>query len=180
MTDSVFMGPWLADTIRQCDGLVDSMSYWTFSDVFEEQGVVKTPFYGGYGLLAAGGIPKPAFNAFKLLHNLGEERIKLDSDFALLTRRKDGALVLAIWNYSPPNEASSPKTVTLHLQGTNAKHALIWRVDRDHGDFHSAYEKMGAPRYPTEAQVQELRRATELLQPESRKLKAGELNLDFT
>ena len=48
------MGPWMADTIRQCDGLVDEMSYWTFSDVFEEQGVVKKPFYGGYGLIAAG------------------------------------------------------------------------------------------------------------------------------
>ncbi len=43
VTDSIYMGPWLADTIRQCDGLVDVMSYWTFSDVFEEQGVVKTP-----------------------------------------------------------------------------------------------------------------------------------------
>ena len=44
------MGPWMADTIRDCNGLVDMMSYWTFSDVFEEQGVVKKPFYGGYGL----------------------------------------------------------------------------------------------------------------------------------
>src|SRR4029077_18742940 len=48
VTDEVFMGPWLADTIRQCNGLVDILSYWTFSDVFEEQGVVKQPFYGGY------------------------------------------------------------------------------------------------------------------------------------
>ena len=68
VTDSIYMGPWLADTIHQCDGLVDIMSYWTFSDVFEEQGVVKTPFYGGYGLIAEDGIPKPAFNAFRLLH----------------------------------------------------------------------------------------------------------------
>jgi xylan 1,4-beta-xylosidase len=44
VTDTSFMGPWLANTIRQCSGLVDLMSYWTFSDVFEEQGVVKTPF----------------------------------------------------------------------------------------------------------------------------------------
>src|SRR2546421_3982145 len=58
VTDSIYMGPWLADTIRQCDGLVDIMPYWTFSDVFEEQGVVKTPFYGGFGLIAAGGIPQ--------------------------------------------------------------------------------------------------------------------------
>src|SRR4029077_2250818 len=75
VTDEVFMGPWLADTIRQCNGLVDILSYWTFSDVFEEQGVVKQPFYGGYGLIAAGGLPKPAYNAFKLLHRLGEWRI---------------------------------------------------------------------------------------------------------
>src|SRR5262249_42452701 len=68
VTDSVFMGSWLADTIRQCDGLAEMMSYWTFSDVFEEQGVVRTPFYGGFGLIAAGGIPKPAHNAFELLH----------------------------------------------------------------------------------------------------------------
>ena len=70
------------------------MSYWTFSDVFEEQGVVKNPFYGGFGLIAAGGIPKPAFNAFKLLHRLGQQRIDLNSNSALLTRRQDGTLVL--------------------------------------------------------------------------------------
>src|ERR1700678_2276693 len=60
ITDSVFMGPWLADTLRRCDGLTDTMSYWTLSDVFEEQGTVRRPFYGGFGLIAAGGIPKPA------------------------------------------------------------------------------------------------------------------------
>ncbi len=137
------MGPWLADTIRQCDGLVDNMAYWSFSDVFEEQGVVKTPFYGGYGLIAADGIPKPAFNVFKLLHKLGEERIQLDSDFALLTRRKDG----------------------------------ISRVDGEHGDVHSAYEKMGAPRYPSQKQIRELRQAAELPAAEARQIKHSELIL---
>ena len=66
------------------------MSYWTFSDVFEEQGPVKQPFYGGYGLIAAGGIPKPAFNAFELLHQLGDERLASSDPNVLLTRRKDG------------------------------------------------------------------------------------------
>jgi len=37
VTDSVYMGPWLATTIAQCDGLTEAMSYWSFSDVFEEQ-----------------------------------------------------------------------------------------------------------------------------------------------
>jgi xylan 1,4-beta-xylosidase len=177
VTDSTYMGPWMADTIRRCDGLVDVMSYWTFSDVFEEQGVVKTPFYGGYGLVAAGGIPKPAYNAFKLLHQLGEERIQIDSDSALLTRRKDGTLALAVWNYAPPGQSGSSRIVRLRLKNTKATQALISRVDSDHGDFHSAYEKMGSPPYPTQAQIGELRRATELPAAESRAIENGELTL---
>jgi xylan 1,4-beta-xylosidase len=177
VTDAVYMGPWMADTIRQCDGLVDSMSYWSFSDVFEEQGVVKTPFYGGYGLLAEDGIPKPAFNAFKLLHSLGEERIDLDSNSVMLTRRSDGTLVLAVWNYAPPEQTGSPKTVSLRLKGTNARRALISRLDHEHGDFHSAYEKMGSPQYPTIKQIDELRRATNLPPPEPVEIKNGELTI---
>ncbi len=78
------------------------MSYWSFSDVFEEQGVVKTPFYGGFGLIAEDSIPKPALNAFAMLHELGDRRIKVDSDSAIATRRSDGTIVIALWNYAPP------------------------------------------------------------------------------
>jgi xylan 1,4-beta-xylosidase len=177
VTDAAYMGPWLADMIRQCDGLADIMAYWSFSDVFEEQGVVKTPFYGGYGLIAEDNIPKPAFNAFKLLHKLGDERIQLDSDFALLTRRKDGTLVLAVWNYADPGQPGSPKVISLSFKGTDAKQAVISRVDSAHGDVHPAYEKMGSPRYPTQKQIQELRQAAELSSPERQELKNGELKL---
>jgi len=177
VTDAAYMGPWLANTIRECDGLVDSMSYWTFSDVFEEQGVVKTPFYGGYGLVAEDSIPKPAFNTFKLLHKLGEERIQVDSDSALLTRRKDGTLVVAVWNYAAPEQTGSPRTITLRFKGTTATRALISRLDADHGDFHSAYDKMGSPRYPSQKQIQELRRAAEMAAPEARTVNHGELSL---
>jgi xylan 1,4-beta-xylosidase len=182
VTDSTYMGPWLADTIRQCDGLVDMMSYWTFSDVFEEQGVIKQPFYGGFGLMAEDSIPKPAFAAFALLHKLGDERIAVDSDLALATRRKDGTRVVAVWNYYPPTEGAaaepaSPKTVTLKFKGHSVTHALVFRVDSEHGDMRSTYEKMGSPRYPTEAQIDTLRSAARLPAPESRDLHNGELTL---
>ena len=177
VTDTSYMGPWMADTIRQCDGLVDVMSYWTFSDVFEEQGVVKTPFYGGFGLIAEDGIPKPAFNAFKLLHQLGDQRIELDSDSALLTRKKDGSLVLAVWNYAPPEQAGTSKTVTLRFKNAKLTRVLISRVDPEHGDVHALYEKLGAPRYPTQAQIQQLKKAAELPAAEARALKNSDLTL---
>src|SRR5882762_1582560 len=177
VTDTAYMGPWLADTIRQCDGLVEVMSYWTFSDVFEEQGVVKTPFYGGFGLIAAGGIPKPAFNAFRVLHELGDQRIELNSENALLTRKKDGSLVLAVWNYAPPEQEGASKSVTLRFKGVRGTEALVALIDRQHGDIHSVYEKMGSPRYPTQAQIRDLRKAAELRAPETRNLRNGELML---
>jgi xylan 1,4-beta-xylosidase len=178
VTDAEFMGPWLADTIRQCDGLVDNLAYWSFSDVFEEQGVVKQPFYGGFGLMAAGGLPKPSFNAFKLLHRLGPERILVASESALATRRSDGTLVVAVWNLFEPEEAGAPKQVVLRMRGLRSRRRVtIYRLDRDHGSLHPAYEKMGRPRYPTPAQLQRLRRAAELPPPEVRRLAGEEIRL---
>ncbi len=167
ITDSIYMGPWLANTIRQCDGKVNMMSYWTFSDVFEEQGVVKTPFYGGYGLVAEDGIPKPAFNAFALLHELGGERLATSGDDVLVTRRKDGTLVIAAWNLVEPGAKGAQKTITFDLSGVSRRaHATIRRVDASHGDTLDAWKKMGSPKYPTQKQVEELRQASETGSPE--------------
>jgi xylan 1,4-beta-xylosidase len=180
VTDSIYMGPWMADTIRQCDGLVDMMSYWTFSDVFEEQGVVKQPFYGGFGLIAAGSIPKPSYNAFKLLHHLGNERIAVDSRSVLATREKDGSLVVAAWNLVPPDQTGVSKTIHLRFEHLAAgRRAYISRVDRDHGDVHPTYEKMAQPRYPTPAQLKALQQAAQLSPAEIRELTNGELTLDL-
>ena len=101
VTDSPYMGPWLANNIRLCDGLTESMAYWSFSDVFEEQGVVRTPFYGGFGLMAADNIPKPTLNIFRALHQLGDRRIAVDSDSVLATTG-GGKLAIALWDYAPP------------------------------------------------------------------------------
>ncbi len=178
VTDAVFMGPWLADTIRQCDGLTAMMSYWTFSDVFEEQGVVKQPFYGGYGLIAEDDLPKPSFNAFKLLHRLGNTRIAVDSPSALVTRREDGTIVMAIWNLFEPEESGEDKHVTIKISGANKVHrATIYRVDSRHGSLLGAYEAMGKPLYPTQAQIQALRAAATLPPPESVNLRQDQLTI---
>ncbi len=158
VTDSTYMGPWMAGTISQCDGLVDIMSYWSFSDVFEEQGIVKKPLYGGFGLIGEDDLPKPAYNAFKVLHQLGDQRIEVDSDQVLATRKADGTLVVAVWNYAPSGlqqdadkadkAPNAPITVTLKFANTQAQSAQIARVDAQHGDLRGAYAKMGSPVYP--------------------------------
>jgi len=180
VTDTPFMGPWLANNIRLCDGLAATMSYWTFSDVFEEGGVVKTPFYGGFGLFAERGIPKAAFHAFRLLHQLGNERLNVDSESVLATRRADGALEVAAWNYAAPEEAGSPVELSLLFKGLSAgKHtARIERVDSEHGSPLKAWEAMGRPASPSPAQIAALRSAAQPGDPETVELGAdGALTL---
>jgi xylan 1,4-beta-xylosidase len=163
LTDSIYMGPWMANTIRECDGLVNMMSYWTFSDVFEEQGPVKKPFYGGYGLIAEDDIPKPAFDVFALLHALGDTRIAEPQDDVLVTRRKDGALVVAAWNLVEPKTTGTEKTIKLELRGVkDGARASVRRVDAQHGDTLAAYESMGSPQYPTRAQIDQLKKASRI------------------
>jgi xylan 1,4-beta-xylosidase len=190
VTDSTFIGPWLANNIRLCDGLTQSMAYWSFSDVFEEQGVVRTPFYGGFGLLAAESIPKPSLNVFRALHQLGDQRIALTSDSALATKTSDGKLVLALWDYAPPTgigpeytmpkgPAGPPKTFDLTLTHVplNADVEVL-RIDPDHGNVLKAFDAMGRP--PGDLmpdQVAKLRAAGAMAPAEHLHLHDGKLQL---
>jgi xylan 1,4-beta-xylosidase len=178
VTDTSFMGPWLADTIRQCDGLTQMMSYWTFSDVFEEQGVVKTPFYGGFGLLAERSIPKAAFNDFALLHQLGDIRLDVDSNSALVTGTKDGLLRIAVWNLFLPEESGSTKTYRLHFKNPGSlQFVRVSVVDKEHGSPLPAWEKMGHPQYLSVSQIKELRKAAALPAAQQHPLKNGSVTL---
>lgn len=163
VTDSSFMGPWLANNIRECDGLATLMSYWDLSDVFEEQGVVKKPFYGGYGLIAERNIPKAAFRVFELLHKLGEQRLESPSENALVTKRADGTYVVALWNYAEPRSETAPKTFQLALKGVRAKSYRMQFVAPGSGSALESWIKMGNPAFPTRAQIEELKKDSQML-----------------
>jgi xylan 1,4-beta-xylosidase len=157
---------------------VDVMAYWTFSDVFEEQGVIKQPFYGGFGVLAENGVPKPAFNTFKVLHRLGETRLKLDSDSAIVTKRKNGTLVIAIWNLVTFGQSGTDKQFDLQLPpNMSSASATLSRVDSTHGNVMPAYVRMGSPVTPSQAQWKQLRAAGELPTSETVPIQGGHLKL---
>lgn len=178
--DTVYVGPALADDIRQCDGSVEMMSYWTFDDVFEENGVVEGPFHGGFGLIAAEGIKKPAYNGFALLHKLGETRLANSAPNVLVTRRSDGTLAIAVWNLVDPDKKGSAESIALEFHGakTNTRVRLS-RVDAQHGNTLAAYEKMGQPRYPTQKQIEELNQASDPGAPGSASLRNSRIEFEI-
>ena len=56
--DTPFMAPFILYNITQNFGRIDSLGFWTFTDVFEENGPGKIPLHGGFGLMNADGIKK--------------------------------------------------------------------------------------------------------------------------
>jgi xylan 1,4-beta-xylosidase len=125
--------------------------------------------------MAEGSIPKASYNAFALLHRLGAERLAVDSRSVLATRRQDGTLIIAAWNYAPPGESRAPQELTLALKGLGAKrHAIIFRVDDDHGSALRAWEAMGRPSFPSREQQEVLREAGRLPAPEIRQIASGD------
>jgi len=177
--DTAYVGAALARVIHQCDGQVDMMSFWTFSDVFEERGPGPEPFEGMFGLVALGGIRKPSFTAYALLHRLGNRRIPLAAPEALATLREDGSLAIALWHVVDPDERGGAVPVRLHLRNLPAGARLqMTRIDDRRGSSLAAYRAMGSPRYPSRAEVAELNRAATVPAPEPLRLDAhGELEL---
>jgi xylan 1,4-beta-xylosidase len=176
----------IAHTIKSTIGLADMMSYWTFSNVFEEQGVPKGFLNNGFGLLGARGVPRPSYYAFTLLHKLGDVQLDCDEGPVLATKRKDGSTAILVWNLipQPPGQHSAMGdpmvqssmsfetkgeilNLTLALDGVHPHAQVrITRVDNTSGDFHHAYEAMGSPAYPTTEQIAELKQKSELRTPE--------------
>ena len=179
--DTIFVGPALSNTIRQCDGTVDMLSFWTFSDVFEEGGPIPKPFEGQFGLRAKGGINKPSYYSYELLHHLGNSRLANASKDLIATKTADGKIVVAAWNLVDPDKQGTTRTMELTFSGVapDAK-ITLQRVDRDHGNVLPRYAAMGSPLDPTPEQVEQLNRETTLPAPEVLALKNGKLELQLT
>jgi xylan 1,4-beta-xylosidase len=177
--DTAFVGPALAHTIRECDGLAVALSFWTFSDVFEEDGPIRQPFEGHFGLRAQGGINKPSYYDFALLHRLGEERLANDNPNAIVTRRKDGKLAIAIWNYIEPQQKGAARKYRLVFERMAGAEVSESRVDEEHSNTLAAYRSIGSPRYPTEEQVQKLNAMTALGAPKITRVSSRDMSLEL-
>jgi xylan 1,4-beta-xylosidase len=179
--DSIFVGPALANTVRQCDGLTAMMSFWTFSDVFEESGPIPKPFVNGFGLRAKGGIDKPSYYAFELLHELGIERLTNPATDVIATESANGEVEVAAWNQVDPDQPQSEKVMDLvfrHMPPNS--HVSIQQIDADHGNVLKDYSAMGSPVDPTPDQVQQLNRETALAPAIEETLNAGKLQIKLT
>ncbi len=158
-----------AALLARLGDVADGYSYWTFGDVFEEQGIPTRLFHGGFGLTAAEGIPKPTLWTFAFFSGLTGEPVYRD-DHAVIVRRADGGYDAVLWNLEEERETD----LTLPLPGEWT--ALTETVDEEGCNPLRAWHLMGEPAFPTQEQLEFLRAAAQP-QREIRPVRDGRISI---
>lgn len=182
--DEPYAAAFCAKTILEANSLVECYSFWTFTDIFEENYFPSKPFQGGFGLLNIYGIPKPVYRAFELLHNLGTELLKIDGIHATVDAwaiRKEKAVTLFLTNHALPKHEILPEKVTITLENAAEKFsAYLERIDENHANAKKHWQQIGAPRYLSREQIEQLNDSSRLIQePISGDCKEGKLKFEI-
>jgi len=157
--DTPLNAAYLARLLSESGDIVETLSYWTFCDLFEELDVPRSLFYGGFGLLAAHGIPKPTFHLFAFFAALGSEIVHRGPN-CVATRRADGSLALVAWNPVLEKGERAPLEIELALPWKGGRAlARRSRVHEGAGNPWGLWRAMGRPRFPDAATVEFLRQA---------------------
>jgi xylan 1,4-beta-xylosidase len=164
--DTAFHAAYLAPVLAAGGDLVDSFSYWTFSDVFEETGVPTSLFHGGFGLLTHRQVKKPTYHLYAFMARMGEEVLARGDDH-LVTRHADGRVAVLAWapvdvtGRDPVSGHALRLSVPLASQGSASAYLARSSVSEESGNAWSAWCAMGRPASPTSRQVDALYEAAE-------------------
>ncbi len=165
--DGPFAAAYAAKSALETDPFVDGYSFWTFTDIFDEQAFPSIPFHGGFGLLNLYGVPKPVYRAFQLLHGLGSERLPVEGKHETVDAwvvRKGRTITVLLTNHAQPRHAIVTQIVEVRLtDATKPFTAFIERIDEDHANPRRRWREMGEPEYPSRSQVEQLEEASRLV-----------------
>jgi xylan 1,4-beta-xylosidase len=168
--DEPYAAAFLIKTALEASGVADGYSFWTFSDIFEENYFPSVPFHGGFGLLNLHGIAKPTYRAFELLHHVGNERLLVDGlhdtvDASVV--RNEQKITLLLTNHALPRYPIQSKKVQVRL--TNAekpREVSLQRIDETHANAKRMWRELEEPEYLDSAAVEQLHAASRMA-PES-------------
>lgn len=185
--DSYISAPYILAKLKGTQGLAQGMSYWTYTDLFEEPGPPPTPFHGGFGLMNREGIRKPAWFAYKYLNAVRGEALSTGDGQAMAAR--DGKRVAAlVWDFQQPvqNLSNKPfytrqvpaipsRTVTFRFahMPRGSYRLQVRKTGYRLNDPLSSYIDMGMPASLSAAQLSQLQRETADKPQQERLVKVG-------
>lgn len=168
--DSYHEAAYILNTVKYASPYVNSMSYWTFTDIFEEAGPRSTPFHGGFGLINYQDIKKPAYYAYKYLNELGDTELKSADSSAIICKDAKGNVQALIWDFTIDHPGDSVNNQVFYKRDLPAKTLIpaklrlaglkpgkytvrMYQTGYGINDPYTAYFKLGSPAQLTNEQV---------------------------
>ena len=172
--DDYLSAAYILSKLRRTEGAAQAMSYWTYSDLFEEPGPQTRPFEGGFGLMTPQGVRKAAWFAYKYLNDLGDRELPTGDDESIATV-KDGNVQVLAWRHVLPDQPVSnrpfftkvrvpaqaaPLDVRIGGLKPGSYRVRIRRTGFRQNDAYTAYLEMGRPDRLSAVQLQRLQALT--------------------
>jgi len=176
---------------------VNLMGSVTWAFEFEDQ-----PYFYGFRDLATNGIGKPVLNVFRMLGQMGGDRVRVESsgglqlaevrdagvraqaDVNAMATRQARSIEVLLWNYHDDDKVAPDTPVELSIAGVPGGRVRVThqRVDRQIGNSYEAWQKMGSPQPPSKSQYGELEKISQLQNLEPAKqvaVKDGVVTMSF-
>jgi xylan 1,4-beta-xylosidase len=185
--DTYQQAPFILDKIKGAQEYVNSMSYWVFTDIFEENGPRMTPFHGGFGLINYQGIKKPAYYAFQYVGMLGKtELVNFDSS-SWVCKNNNGDIQCLFWQFDPiaPEDSTNDQVFYKKEQPAVAKGQVdyqllnvpegkylvqVYKTGYRVNDAYTTYLDLGAPSQLSKRQVETIKSVCDGELPISQKI----------
>ena len=159
---------YVLNTLKKTETSATSMSYWTFTDIFEESGAPPRPFHGGFGLMSVHGIRKPAFHAYSFVNQLGSIELQNHDNSSWVCKDEQGNIQILMWDFTlldqqkesnqvfyrkdlPANSKGEVKIEIADLPNGTYSYEL-YQVGYRKNDPFSFYKDMGLPDHLSIAQ----------------------------
>ncbi|MDE3067576.1 MAG: beta-xylosidase [Verrucomicrobiota bacterium] len=170
---------------------------WAFE--FENQ-----TLFAGFRVLASDGIDLPVLNVFRMFAKMGSQQLAVTSDAVLpletilkngvrarpevsaLASRTAPRLCVLVWHYHDDGAPGPAAEVELDIDGLPGRVAKVrvrhFRIDADHSDAFTIWQRMGSPLRPTPEQFAQLEKAGQLAElgpPQNLRVQDGQMDLKF-
>jgi xylan 1,4-beta-xylosidase len=173
--DSYHQAAYVLEKIKQVGDAANSMSYWVFTDIFEEAGPRFTPFHGGFGLLNYQAINKPAFYAYQYMNRLGTTEVMNADSSSWACKDEKGNIQVLLWDFTNTHPGDSVNNQVYYIRDLPAKakgnvkisiseipagsyKVEIYKVGYRVNDPYTTYVDMGRPGQLTKEQVQKIKK----------------------
>jgi len=172
--DSYHEAAYVLQKLKQVGDAANSMSYWVFTDIFEEAGPRFTPFHGGFGMLNIQGINKPVFYAYQFLNRLGSIELMNKDTASWVCRDSTGNIQALVWDFTNTHPGDSVNNQQYYIRDLPSKlkgklklnianmpegtYAVeIYKLGYRSNDAYSTYLSMGKPAQLTRQQVAQIK-----------------------